>query len=912
MHLISRILIVASVLLFVSPARAQITNVTDTTSTPIPGAGHDYIHILNETVNPANGSVSLRIQVPTPPGRKMSLPFAFAYDSGGAQHLQPDGTGLNFWVDNTAYLDKGGWSYSVPMISELQVTEPAGQGRCTYYSNYVFQDETGGRHPLYLSIDAASAPCAQATPIVPVQKFSGGDDFYLAALTATSGPSPVLVASASGTVFSFGLASHPGGVDNVSTGLVSSIEDRNGNTLTVTDLGLNNDSGAFNVRDTLGRTVLSTSSFGSSSDTITVSSLSNPYTATWGSDSANQAVNSVLVRTDSNGCNGIPNLSGPPSVLKQITLPNNTSYTFSYDPSYGLLNKITYPGGGFVRYSWTLNPLSEFQALPDVLGGGNTGCLWHYDTPAVAQRSVSFDGVHIALQQTFSYSTTWSSVPQSWTTKTTTVTTTDNIAGLSYTTVYTYSAYTAPRQTNDYSPYQPQIPVEQTIVTKNSSGTTLRTVNKTWFDQYEIKSQQTVLENGLSSQTNYMYGPGAQITEQDDYDFGAGAPGGLLRKTETNYGVNSSAPRGNATMVTKQCLASCVSATSTYAYDETGQVTGVTDPRGNLTSYSFVDSYSSGTAPGQTNAYLTQVTYPNTGVAHVETFTYAYSDGQLTSSTDQNNHATNYFYNDSLRRLTETDYPDGGKTTITYSDTAPSPTVTTSKLITSALPLTSVVVMDGLGQAVQTQTTSDPDGTDYTDRTLDGLRHVWKQSNPHRSSSLSSDGTTTNYFDAIGRSCLIVPPDGAMPSGNPCSGQPSNTVFTSYSGNTVTVTDETGNSRTSVTDALGRLVEVDEPGAASPSTSGSGSGSISGAEQSIGGTPATSGTGSVTLNGTLQSKQVQSQTAVAGAGSVTLSGSLQNKQVQTHAATSGTGSVTIDGSEQSTCPPAPQLCSGQN
>src|SRR6266478_4621423 len=565
MHLISRILIVASVLLFVSPARAQITNVTDTTSTPIPGAGHDYIHILNETVNPANGSVSLRIQVPTPPGRKMSLPFAFAYDSGGAQHLQPDGTGLNFWVDNTAYLDKGGWSYSVPMISELQVTEPAGQGRCTYYSNYVFQDETGGRHPLYLSIDAASAPCAQATPIVPVQKFSGGDDFYLAALTATSGPSPVLVAS---------------------------------------------------------------------SDTITVSSLSNPYTATWGSNSANQAVNSVLVRTDSNGCNGIPNLSGPPSVLKQITLPNNTSYTFSYDPSYGLLNKITYPGGGFVRYSWTLNPLSEFQALPDVLGGGNTGCLWHYDTPAVAQRSVSFDGVHIALQQTFSYSTTWSSVPQSWTTKTTTVTTTDNIAGLSYTTVYTYSAYTAPRQTNDYSPYQPQIPVEQTIVTKNSSGTTLRTVNKTWFDQYEIKSQQTVLENGLSSQTNYMYGPGAQITEQDDYDFGAGAPGGLLRKTvtnyqnfpstpiyangpsifdrpcqtivydssggnrvaetdyfydgstsacgaagtpsvagvsglpsgthdETNYGVNSSAPRGNATMVTKQCLASCVSATST-------------------------------------------------------------------------------------------------------------------------------------------------------------------------------------------------------------------------------------------------------------------------------------------------------------------------------------------------------------
>jgi len=32
-------------------ASAQVTNVDDTTSTPIPGAGHDYIHELSETVN---------------------------------------------------------------------------------------------------------------------------------------------------------------------------------------------------------------------------------------------------------------------------------------------------------------------------------------------------------------------------------------------------------------------------------------------------------------------------------------------------------------------------------------------------------------------------------------------------------------------------------------------------------------------------------------------------------------------------------------------------------------------------------------------------------------------------------------------------------------------------------------------
>jgi hypothetical protein len=54
-----RSLVVTSfVLLVVSAAQAQITDVNDTTSTPIEGAGHDYIRALSETVNPANGSVS--------------------------------------------------------------------------------------------------------------------------------------------------------------------------------------------------------------------------------------------------------------------------------------------------------------------------------------------------------------------------------------------------------------------------------------------------------------------------------------------------------------------------------------------------------------------------------------------------------------------------------------------------------------------------------------------------------------------------------------------------------------------------------------------------------------------------------------------------------------------------------------
>src|SRR5437016_5242285 len=44
------------------PARAQQTpGISDDTTVPVPGAGHDYIGALSETVNPSNGSVSFRL-----------------------------------------------------------------------------------------------------------------------------------------------------------------------------------------------------------------------------------------------------------------------------------------------------------------------------------------------------------------------------------------------------------------------------------------------------------------------------------------------------------------------------------------------------------------------------------------------------------------------------------------------------------------------------------------------------------------------------------------------------------------------------------------------------------------------------------------------------------------------------------
>ena len=56
-------------------SRAQVEQVTNIAATPIPGVGHDYLGMLSDTVDPANGQLSLRIATPTPAGRRLKLPF---------------------------------------------------------------------------------------------------------------------------------------------------------------------------------------------------------------------------------------------------------------------------------------------------------------------------------------------------------------------------------------------------------------------------------------------------------------------------------------------------------------------------------------------------------------------------------------------------------------------------------------------------------------------------------------------------------------------------------------------------------------------------------------------------------------------------------------------------------------------
>jgi RHS repeat-associated protein len=909
-HSFSRNLLISvcSFLLFSAIARGQILNVTDTTSTPIPGAGHDYIKMLSETVNPANGSVSIRIQTPVPPGRKLTIPFAFAYDSNGVHFPQQWPANQIGWASNTSFLSNGGWSYSLPMLtasyfSQSYTVPVVGiTYSCGYSTGFVLQDPSGGRHSLglgYISSSSSSggeSGCAYFN-ISPSTVNWGGDPQFSAAMEGTGGGPPFVVWDNDGTLYHFAHYPLEAGPNGAAAELPDFVEDRNGNKATFTDSG----GGAFTSVDTLGRTAVSSSGFGASGNTVTVDGLSASYTVDWTSTSYNYSVGGTLGSTSDSYCaTAFPSTSGTQSVISSIVLPNNQAYTFYYDSTYGLLNKIVYPTGGYVRYVWGINSNSETSSFADEYGNA-TACPYFYGTPAVLQRYVSFNGSTEVLEQSFTYSTTWGS--SGWTSKQTTVTTYDLLRGGSFQTTYLYSPASAPG-----IPYMPssvygvnltvQIPLEQTVTYGDWNGSTARTVNKTWLDPYRMACQQTILgSTSPGSMVLFYYAGGTQVAEKDEYDFGTACPSlvngsnpspaptaSLLRKTRISYqsfgntplfpstffpsgapiidrpnsvticspsgtgpacpasgggaqvaqtiygydaaGLTSSGVgtghdsyylasmdiRGNATSKLVWNSTAGTNNTTTYTYYDTGQVFTMTEPCGNTscpdmtgsnftTHYSYADSYASGSPPGQTNAYLTQVTDP---LGLTTSYAYYYASGELASSTDASGQTTTYEYNDPLARLTQTNYPDTGETTISYNDSPPNPSVTTQKLITSGVWATSTAVMDGMGHVV---TTLGENGA-KTVTGYDATGHLSSKTNPYFSTSDPTYGVTTYTFDALGRSSddtiggtlyrAVTHPDGSY-------------ISITYSGNETMRKDENGNPTNTWTDALGRIYQVQDP-----------------------------------------------------------------------------------------------------
>jgi len=386
-----------------------------------------------------------------------------------------------------------------------------------------------------------------------------------------------------------------------------------------------------------------------------------------------------------------------------------------------------------------------------------------------------------------------------------------------------------------------------------------------------VSSKTTkLLDNGnnLVAQQTYGYDdsvPYNNLSDTYEYDFGNGSPGALKRhihtsyKTDTAYVSSTSGAhiRNLPISAYVQDGAGNTVAQSMMAYDEYGlqtypSVTGWNDPgttaRGNLTSASswvntsnswltshvyydqvgnpiqhtdarginsylgYTDNFSDGIGRN-TYAFPTSTTSavpdPNGGygsnTALTSSSSYDYSTGKVTSTTDPNGQTTTVQYNDSLDRLKSISYPDGGSKTYTYVDVHQcGPYIETRTLIDTRW-TDDYVFYDGLGRSVRTFKYEGQDANNpylTADTQYDALGRAYRTSNPYRSSGCSaavnpSGNWTTTAYDALGRVTSVTTPDGAQ-------------VITTFSGNQVTVTDQAGKKRSSVTDALGRLTNVTE------------------------------------------------------------------------------------------------------
>ena len=118
---------------------AQVPDPLLATQAPVAGAGHHYIGIGAETVNPADGSLSFDLPIKTPDGREISFPFGIRYSSSEELYLADTGGSQYFgWNSHVPNLmntsgiqigvngaqppnQQGAWSYDLPMVTSENV-----------------------------------------------------------------------------------------------------------------------------------------------------------------------------------------------------------------------------------------------------------------------------------------------------------------------------------------------------------------------------------------------------------------------------------------------------------------------------------------------------------------------------------------------------------------------------------------------------------------------------------------------------------------------------------------------------------------------------------------------------------------------------------------------------------------------
>lgn len=255
--------------------------------------------------------------------------------------------------------------------------------------------------------------------------------------------------------------------------------------------------------------------------------------------------------------------------------------------------------------------------------------------------------------------------------------------------------------------------------------------------------------------------------------------------------------------------------TTTYGYDTHGNQTSVTNPRGYQTR-SLYDSSAC--------MYQRVLAY---GTARARTFNYVCDPnmGKTTSVTDADHSiATTYDY-DRFGRFTLATQSGGGlsrKTKTEYSDGTRKISVKRDLNAVGDAALVQSIWYDQLGRARQStdEAGSTTQSRYYTPTSGSGGSYEL-QSTPYVSTSDSTMGWTRTKRDTNGRVVEVAHFSGAaLPSPWGSNSSTSGAATTSYSSTTTTSIDESGVSRTTAVDGLGRMSQVAEAGIPTATTYG--------------------------------------------------------------------------------------------
>jgi RHS repeat-associated protein len=622
---------------------------------------------------------------------------------------------------------------------------------------------------------------------------------------------------------------------------VANFVDRNGNEITV------NGSGQF--YDTLGSTtaVLTTSGTGTPA-----SPMKFTYTAPSGatpSYTMNYTNYTVATNFGLSGTSEYKSSAAVPLVTS-VVLPDNSQYTIQYEstpstPSAGActpysgttcvtarIYKIILPTGGSITYTYT---------------GGHNGVFSDGSTAGLT-RALS-DGA--SWNATWIYSRLQGSGGQTETTVTAPQLPYDSAANLSilqfqgiYETqsdVYQGSAPTITSLPISESSLQTSGLLQEVQTCYNGSAMPCTGIAvATPINQQSVNTQ--IPGRGLGEFQNNFYNSYGQLTEEDDYDFGNGAPWKLLRKklitiqtvgtyqaiqtaqvqdgsgnvkaqtqmtfdepnhltatTGTPQHTNPTVGRGNPTTISY--LVGSTSLTKSLTYFDTGNVASIKDVNNATTTYNYSDVNST-----CGNSFPTSVTEAISGLNQYMVWNCV--GGVATSVKDENGKTVLTGYTDAAfwrphsttdQSLNVTTLTYGGQTSV-ESSMPFNGTISTSDAL---------VTVDGLGRSRISQTKQSPSSTSYdsVETDYDVVGRPFRVTTPYSASanqttSPTAPSTTTTY-DALGRALTVTDAGGG-------------TVGYTYSQNDVYLTlgpapsGENAKRRQMEYDSLGRLTSVCE------------------------------------------------------------------------------------------------------